>query len=105
MIVPQQVQHTVGDHVGPVGFQGLVLLYGFPANYRRAQDDVAEQRLHGIFGQAFGHFEGEGQHIGGLVLVAVFPVEGADFVFIDDTQGDIPHYAASYLCCMANPVA
>ena len=57
---------------------------------------LAEQRREGVLGQTLRHFEREGQHIGGLVLAPVFPVQGLDFRVVDHPQGDVADHAAGH---------
>jgi hypothetical protein len=43
VIVTQQVQHTVNDHMGPVGLLGFVLLLRFASYHWRADDEISQQ--------------------------------------------------------------
>jgi hypothetical protein len=44
MVVAEQVQHAVDDHVRPVGDRRLALLGGLALDHRGADDQIAEQR-------------------------------------------------------------
>ena len=71
MIVAQQVQATVHDHVRPVGLQRFFLLFGFLFNHLAADNQIAEQRhLNARRG-----FEGEGEDVSRLILAAIGQVQ------------------------------
>jgi hypothetical protein len=71
VVVALQMQHTMHNHVGVVGFRRLALLLGLALDHLAAQHQVAANALAG--------FVGEGEHVGGVVLAPVVAIEGLPF--------------------------
>ncbi|MNR10673.1 hypothetical protein D3C85_1269360 [compost metagenome] len=84
VVVAQQVQATVDHQVRPMGLQRLALFGRFALDHLDANHQVAQQR---DIQHVVGHVRREGQHIGGIVLVAVGVVEFAAFGFVDQANG------------------
>ena len=74
------MQTAVHNHVGPVGHEGLVLLFCLLFYHLTADHQIAEQRQL----QTGRCLEREGEHVGGLVLAAIGEVELVALRLIDD---------------------
>src|SRR5436305_1325742 len=82
-LMPNETREV--DQVGGVFFHGFLLLGRFLLQHVGAQDDVGLGR--GVVRQFFFAFVvGERQHVGGVVLAAVFAVEGLAFGGVDKTD-------------------
>ncbi|MCY1456060.1 hypothetical protein D9M71_732550 [compost metagenome] len=66
MVVAEQMQAAVDDQVRPVRRQRLGLLRRLAGDHRGADHQIAEQR---DVQQFVRHIGGEGQYVGGVVLV------------------------------------
>src|SRR5471032_2049399 len=82
VVVALRVQHAVDDQVGGVFFHGFLLLGRFPLQHVGAEDDVGLGRR--VVREFFAFVVGEGQHVGGVVLLAVVAVQGAAFLGVDE---------------------
>ena len=80
MVVSLQVKQAVHEQVRVVGLDRLALAAGLARDDRGADDDVAGERPGGV---------DEGEHVGGVVLAAVLPVEGLAFLAADDAHRDL----------------
>src|SRR5690606_35005472 len=83
VVMTQQMQAAMDDHMGPVCLRRLALLGGFPVDHGHADDQITQQRDLQFRGQV----SGEGQHIGGVVPVPVLTVQCLAFFGIDQANG------------------
>ena len=84
MVEALRVQHPVHDEVRRVFLDRLLLLVRLALQHVRAQDDVGLRRL--VVGDFRALVVGEGEHVGGVVLAAVFAVQGLAFLGVDEAD-------------------
>jgi len=83
MIMPLQMQHTMHGEMSQMIRQALVLLLRFGSSDVGADQDITEHTVLQL--QMFR--QRERQHIGGLVALAIAPVEIVDFCCFDQADG------------------
>ena len=104
MVVTLCMQGAVDDQMGGMGFQGFSLFFRFPFQHVGTQDDVGLCHLFRHVGSSRFQFRlGRGgtgkvefahvvirksEYVGGVILFAVFTVQGTAFFGIDEAQGD-----------------